>query len=161
MNFWKDDQKILKDYLSRSIIGLGYGIVRTRELVLAKDISPQNAMDSLGIWIGREIMKTLLEKGVAKVKDDDEKLVNSLLKVINLATELDVSVSGDKIKLVVQKCLICPKRVGGYNLEGNTACPVGGIVTGALSYARGTNAIISKNNLQTGEICHIEVDTLK
>ena len=78
------------------------------------------------------------------------------MEVINLAEELDVEVDDDKVKLVVQKCLICPKRIGGYELEGNTACPVGGILTGAISYARGIDP--HKNRLQAAEICHIEMD---
>ncbi|TFF87336.1 MAG: hypothetical protein EU548_10465 [Promethearchaeota archaeon] len=59
---------------------------------------------------------------------------------------------------MVQKCLICPKRVGNYDLEGNTACPVGGLLTGAISYIRGIDPTITKNRLQTGEICHIEME---
>ncbi len=115
-------------------------------------------MDALSIWIGREIMKEMLDKKLIKVSDSDEKLINALMGVINLAEELDVDVDEEKVRLVVQKCLICPKRIGGYDLEGNTACPVGGILTGAISYARGIDPHITKNRLQAAEICHIEMD---
>lgn len=121
-------------------------------------VSTQDAMDALSIWIGRELMKEMLDKHIISVRDDDKKLINALMGVINLAEELDVEVSEDNVKLVVQKCLICPKRIGGYDLEGNTACPVGGVLTGAISYARGIDPYITKNRLQTAEICHIEMD---
>lgn len=100
----------------------------------------------------------MLDKKIVKVTDSDEKLINGLTTILNIADELDIEVSEDKIKLVVQKCLICPKRIGGYDLEGNTSCPVGGLLTGVISYARGTDPMITKNRLQTGEICHIELD---
>jgi hypothetical protein len=142
------------------IIGLGHGLIKTRDFILNKDlgVSTQDAMDSLSIWIGREIMKAMLENKLVSIKDSDETLINALMGVINLADELDVEVSDDKVKLVVQKCLICPKRIGGYDLEGNTACPVGGILTGAISYARGIDPSVSKNRLQAAEICHIEME---
>ena len=148
------------DFLNKTIIGLGYGLIKTRDFILNKEmgISTQDAMDSLSIWIGRELMKTMLDKKLVKVKESDEKLINSLMEVINIAEELDIDVDDDKVKLVVQKCLICPKRIGGYELEGNTACPVGGILTGAISYARGIDPHITKNRLQAAEICHIEMD---
>jgi hypothetical protein len=142
------------------IIGLGNGLIKTRDFILNKElgVSTQDAMDSLSIWIGRELMKTMLEKQLVTVKDTDEQLINGLMAVINLAEELDVDVTDNHVKLVVQKCLICPKRIGGYDLEGNTACPVGGILTGAISYARGIDPNVTKNRLQTAEICHIEMD---
>jgi hypothetical protein len=115
-------------------------------------------MDALSIWIGREIMKEMLDKKVIQVSDSDEELINALMGVINLAQELDVEVTEQRVSLVVQKCLICPKRIGGYDLEGNTACPVGGILTGAISYARGIDPHITKNRLQAAEICHINMD---
>jgi hypothetical protein len=142
------------------IIGLGHGLIKTRDFILNKElgVSTQDAMDSLSIWIGREIMKSMLESKLVSVRDSDESLINALMGVINLAEELDVEVNNDRVKLVVQKCLICPKRIGGYDLEGNTACPVGGILTGAISYARGIDPTVSKNRLQAAEICHIEME---
>jgi hypothetical protein len=158
--FRRKEKQPAYNYLSRSIIGLGYGLVKSRDFILNKEmgVSTQDAMDSLGIWIGRELMKAMLEQNVVSVRDSDEHLVNALMRVINLAEELDLEVTDDQLKLVVQKCLICPKRIGGYDLEGNTACPVGGILTGAISYARGIDPYVTKNRLQTGEICHIEMD---
>ncbi|MHA1520654.1 MAG: hypothetical protein ACTSRK_10775 [Promethearchaeota archaeon] len=151
-----------ENLINRVIIGLGYGLVKTKDLILNKEmgIAPQDAMDALSVWIGREIMKELLEKNIVKVADSDEVLVDALTSVINIAEELDIDYNHaeKKLKVIVQKCEICPKRVGGYDLEGETSCPVGGLLTGALAYARGSSPLIAKNHLQTGEICHIEID---
>ncbi|QEE18100.2 hypothetical protein DSAG12_03938 [Promethearchaeum syntrophicum] len=147
-----------KSFLNKAIIGLGFGIIKTRELILNDATDTQSATDALSMWIGRELMKEMLEQKLVKVSDSEEKLIGELMKVINLAEELDLNVEENKLKVVVQKCHICPKRVGGYDLENNTACPVGGILTGAIAYARGSDPIVSKNHLQTGEICHIEMD---
>lgn len=147
-----------KNFLNKAIIGLGLGLIKTKALILNDVTETQDAMDALSLWIGRELMKEMLDQKIVKVSDSEEILIGELMKVINLAEELDLNVEDNKLKVVVQKCRICPKRVGGYDLEGNTACPVGGILTGAISYARGSDPIVSKNHLQTGEICHIEMD---
>lgn len=153
-------KKNKQPYLNKFMIGLGYGLVQTRELLLNTEsgINPQYAMDGLSNWIGRELMKSMLEEKIVKVTDPNEKLVDKLTKVIDLAEDLNINVNDKNINIVVQKCRICPKRIGGYNLEGNTACPIGGILTGALSYAHGNVNTIAKNHLQTGEICHIDVN---
>ena len=152
--------KEASEFINKTIIGLGIGLVKNRDFILNKElgVSTQDAMDALGIWIGREIMKTMLDKGIVSVRDSDERLVNALMEIISVADELEVTVQDEQCKVVVQKCLICPKRIGGYDLEGNTACPVGGLLTGAISYARGIDPQVTKNRLQTAEICHIEMD---
>ena len=157
---FRKNRSLERNFISKAMIGLGYGLVKTKELILndARGIGPQDAMDSLSLWIGRELMKEMLEQKIIKVTDTEESLINALMGIVNLAEELDVDVEDNKVKLIVQKCLICPKRVGGYDLEGFTACPVGGILTGAISYARGTDPLVTKNRLQAGEICHIEMD---
>jgi hypothetical protein len=62
-------------FLNKIVIGLGYGLIKSKDLILNQDlgISTQDAMDSLSLWIGREIMKGLLEEKIVKVTDDDEK----------------------------------------------------------------------------------------
>ena len=156
---FKKKKKNTRNYLSKSMIGLGLGLVRAKDLILNQElgISTQDAMDTLGIWIGRELMKEMLEQNYVKVSDANDKLINGLLNIVNVAEVLDVDVKGDKVGIVVQKCLICPKRIGGYDLGANTACPIGGLLTGSLAYAKGIEPTIVKNHLQTGEICHIDV----
>jgi hypothetical protein len=147
-------------FLNRMIIGLAYGLIRNRDSLLTKeyDFTPQDAMDYLSIGIGREMMKELIHKKRVKIDDNDKKLIQKLLKILNIGEQLDLEVYNQKVKMVVRKCLICPKRIGGYDLEGHTACPVGGIVIGAISHIRDTYPRITKNKLNAGEICHIEVN---
>ena len=152
-------KKNTKNFLSKSMIGLGLGLVRAKDLILNQElgITTQDAMDALGIWIGRELMKEMLEQNFVKAADANEKLINGLLDIVNVAEVLDVNVKENKVEIVVQKCLICPKRIGGYDLGSNTACPIGGLLTGSLAYAKGIEPTVVKNHLQTGEICHIDV----
>lgn len=151
--------KQVKDFISSTMIGLGYGLVKTQDLILNKSlgITTQDAMDALSNWIGRELMKQLLNKKLVKATDSNEKIMDALTSVIDIAEELDVDIKDNEIKIIVQQCRICPKRVGGYDLEGNTACPVGGLITGAMNYVRGKTTLVTRANLQTGEICHIDL----
>jgi len=101
------------NFINKTVIGLGYGLIRTRDFILNRDlgITTQDAMDALSIWIGRELMKEMLDKNVVKVRDSDDKLVNALMSVVNLAEELDVEVTAvaieevnlNKIKLLADK----------------------------------------------------------
>ena len=50
------------------------------------------------------------------------------------------------------------KKIGRYDLEGFTACPIGGIIVGALTYVRGLYPEITKNKLEIAEICHIQIE---
>ncbi len=158
--FKKKTGLVDKNFINKAIIGLGYGLIKTRDLIFNQNInvSTQDAMDALSVWIGREIMKEMLEKKLVNVRDNDETIINALMEVINLAEDLDVEVENNNVRVTVQKCQICPKRIGGYDLEGNTACPVGGILTGAISYIKGVDPLILKNRLQAAEICHIEME---
>jgi hypothetical protein len=115
-------------------------------------------MDFISIGIGKEIVKELISQNIVTKDDDDKKLIGKLTEVMNLAEELDIRIVNEKIKLVVQKCLICPKRIGEYDLEGFTACPIGGIIIGALTHVRNSYPEIIKNKLEVAEICHIELE---
>lgn len=158
--FLKKTENLKPNFLNRAIIGFAYGLIKSRDLILKKNFgfTPQDAMDFISIGIGREIVKELLAQNVVNKSDDDEKLIGKLTEVMKLAEELDIRIVNDKIKLVVQKCLICPKRIGGYDLEGFTACPIGGIIVGALTYVRGSYPEITKNKLEIAEICHIQLE---
>jgi len=158
--FLKKTEKSKPNFLNRIIIGFAYGLIQSRDLILKENFgfTPQDAMDFISIGIGREIVKELLAQNVVNKNDDDEKLIGKLTDVMRLAEELDIRIVNEKIKLVVQKCLICPKRIGGYDLEGFTACPIGGIIVGALTYVRGLYPEITKNKLEIAEICHIQLE---
>ena len=44
-----------KNFINKAIIGLGVGLVRSKDLILSQDFGPQGAMDILGVWIGQEV----------------------------------------------------------------------------------------------------------
>ena len=158
--FLKKTENSNPNFLNRIIIGFAYGLIKSRDIILRKNFgfTPQDAMDFISIGIGKEVVKELLAQNIVDKNDDDKKLIGKLTEVMNLAEELDVRIVNEKIKLVVQKCLICPKRIGGYDLEGFTACPVGGIIIGALTHLRNLYPEIIKSKLEVAEICHIELE---
>ena len=70
--------------------------------------------DDSGIIFYRSDKAVTIElkpENVVNENDDDEKLIGKLTDVVNLAEELDIRIVNEKIKLVVQKWLICPKKL--------------------------------------------------
>ncbi|MFW9922697.1 MAG: hypothetical protein ACFFDW_05325 [Candidatus Thorarchaeota archaeon] len=144
-----------KNYINRAIIGLGYGLVRSKDLLLAEGFGPQGAMDILGVWIGQEIVKEMLAQKKITPNVGEEELVDKLLNEVRIAEDLSIKQVGEEIQVTIQNCLICPKRVGGYDLKGDTACPVGGILLGAMSYLKGKTPQIPNVNLKPAELCNL------
>ena len=142
-----------RNYLNKMAIGLGAGLVYARDAILNPDFGPQGAMDVLATWMGQEIAKELLSQKVITPTSSAEEVLEKLLEEIRIAEDLSIEMEDDIAHVVVQNCLICPRRVGGYDLEGNTACPVGGLVRGAIGLVSGKTPQLSKIDLKTGEIC--------
>ncbi len=149
-----------KDYLNKVVIGLGVGLVKSRKL-LNLSFGPQGAMDVLSVWIGQEIAKELLRQKKIKVNISEQELIEKLLEEIRMAEELSFETEDGKSIITIQNCLICPKRVGGYDLEGETACPVGGIIMGAITFVKGESPSLPNINLKPGEYCRISLDLAK
>ena len=146
-----------KNYLNKAIIGLGAGLVKSRK-ILNLSFGPQGAMDILTIWIGQELAKELLTQKKVKAGASEHELISKLLDEIRLAEDLTFEEVEGKSTITIQNCLVCPKRVGGYDLEGETACPVGGILMGALTYIKGESPSLPNINLKPGEYCRISMD---
>ncbi len=144
------------NYLNRVVIGMGAGLVKARDILLHPDIDPQGATDILGSWIGQEIGKEMLRQKLVSPRDPVETILDKILNVVQIAENLEVYFEGDTAHIVVQDCLICPRRVGGYDLEGLTACPVGGVVRGAILTITGKALQMSHIDLKTGDICKID-----
>lgn len=146
-----------KNYLNKAIIGLGVGLVKSRKL-LNLSFGPQGAMDILGIWIGQELAKELLNQKKIKISSNEQEVIEKLLDEIRMAEDLHFENIDGKSTVTIQNCLICPKRVGGYDLEGETACPVGAIIMGALTFIKGETPSMPNINLNPGEYCRISLD---
>ncbi|MFW9832452.1 MAG: hypothetical protein ACFFEK_00500 [Candidatus Thorarchaeota archaeon] len=142
-----------RNYLNKMAIGLGAGLVYARDAILNSDFGPQGAMDVLSTWMGQEIAKELLTQKVITPSSSAEEVLEKLLEEVRIAEDLSIDMEGEVAHVVVQNCLICPRRVGGYDLEGHTACPVGGLVRGAIGLVSGKTPQLSKIDLKTGEIC--------
>ena len=147
-----------RNYLNKTIIGLGVGLVRSNELLLNPDFGPQGTMDVLGVWIGQEIVKEMINQKKIKAGISEKDLVKKLLDEIRLAKQLNLEYTDTKVNVTIQDCLICPKRVGGYDLGKHTACPVGGVLLGALSYIRGETPSLPRINLKPAQYCSLEID---
>ncbi|MFW9929730.1 MAG: hypothetical protein ACFFD1_10095 [Candidatus Thorarchaeota archaeon] len=148
----------IRNYLNKAIIGLGVGLVRSNDLLLNPDFGPQGTMDVLGVWIGQEIVKEMMNQKKIKAGISERELVKTMLEEIRLAEELNLDFTDNSVNVTIQDCMICPKRVGGYDLGKYTACPVGGILLGALSYVRGETPSLPKINLKPGQYCSLELN---
>ncbi len=147
------------NYLNRAVIGLGVGLVKSRNYLLHPEIDPQATMDVLATWMGHEIAKEMLAQKKITPQSGKNKVLEKLLDEARIAEDLTVTFKENKAHITVQKCLICPRRIGGYDLEGLTACPVGGMVRGALNLVTGRSPQITRIDLSTAEFCqfHLEI----
>jgi hypothetical protein len=146
-----------RNYLNKMVIGLGAGIVKARDVLLNDElVDPQAAMDILGTWMGQELAKELLAQKLISPTEKSEVLLEKLLEEVRIAEDLSVDFKDGTAHITVQNCLICPRRVGGYDLEGFTACPVGGIVRGAINFVSGKTPQLSRIDLKTGELCKVD-----
>lgn len=157
--FTKKDPR--KNFLNKAIIGLGIGLVRSKDLILNPDFGPQGAMDVLGVWIGQEIVKEMFNQKLLTLGITEKKLLEILLDELRIAENLGVEYVDDEIEVTIQDCLVCPKRVGGYDLKDDTSCPVGGILIGALSYFRGESPSLPSVQLRPGEFCTLKLKIRK
>ena len=157
MRFFSDKDP-QRNYLNKTIIGLGVGLVRSNDLLLNPDFGPQGTMDVLGVWMGQEIVKEMISQKKIKAGISEKDLIKKLLDEIRLAKELNLEYTDSTVNVTIQDCLICPKRVGGYDLGKFTACPVGGILLGAISYIRGETPALPKINLKPAQYCSLEIN---
>jgi hypothetical protein len=147
-----------KNYLNRAVIGLGAGLVKARGHVLNPEFGPQGTMDVLATWMGQEIAKEMLAQKKITAQTSKNEIIEKLLDEVRIAEDITVDFKENGANITVQKCLICPRRVGGYDLEGHTACPVGGLVRGAINLVSGKSPQISRIKLRPAEICQIEFE---
>ena len=152
---FRKKKNLEKSYINKAIIGLGVGLVRSKDILLAPGFGPQGAMDILSVWIGQEIAKEMLRQKKITPTADEVEVIDKLLNEVQIAEDLIVDPKGNEINISIQNCLICPKRVGGYDLGTDTACPVGGILLGAVSYLKGKTPKLPHVTLKPAELCNL------
>ena len=147
--FMRTGKKI--NLLARFNIGFAYG------LNILAGHGTQAYYNSGCFWAGVELAKALAEEPGWGELALEERL-RTLLERIDLADEIEVVLQGDEALVVVRGCHYCPRRVGGYELDG-TACLLPGLIMGFLSHEIGEKLRFTKETLDwgLGEECKVEV----
>ncbi len=116
----------------------------------------QDLVDTIGKFVGREIGKEMLERGVVNENMSISEIIRKLEgEGFAFGDAVEVSESEDKVEIKIRECNVCPKKVGGYPIR-KTACPVGGIVLGLLeSIKKESLAVIPE--LIPGTVCIITI----
>jgi hypothetical protein len=119
------------DYLHRAFMGLG---AATWELFGRSSQEQTNLFTS---YIGTQIGKLLLEKGLVVRDTPTKELIEILVDELEFGEEYELIEDDGSVTLVIKKCNVCPKKVGGPAFE-TTVCPIPGIVRGAIDVVKGT-----------------------
>ncbi|MCG3219092.1 MAG: hypothetical protein KAR35_08810 [Candidatus Heimdallarchaeota archaeon] len=160
MRFFRRQSKrdASKDYLNRMVIGLGAGLVKARAFIINEDFGPQGTMDVLATWMGQEIGKEMLDRNILTSNSTYEEIIEKMLNELNLADEISTQFTNDEARIVVKECLICPRRVGNYDLEGYTSCPVGGLIRGVINSISGKSPQLTSIDYNPAEECEVKIN---
>lgn len=124
------DNKI--EYLHRTFMGLGAAI---GELFGKSSQEQTNLFTS---YIGTQIGKLLLEKGVVTRDTPVKELIGTIADELEFGGEYEIVEDDGMVTLAIRKCNVCPKKVEGFVFK-TTVCPVPGIVRGAIDVVKGTS----------------------
>ncbi len=144
---WPPSERRL-ELLNSIIIGFMVGL---ESLLPGK--TTQAVVNVVGYAVGREIMKHLTrsEGQPASLEELEDALVSS-----GLAESLRFELEDDgSVTVTIDGCLICPKRVGGYEFEG-TACPWGGMLAYMIGQVLGKQ-LSAQARLTPGETCKVRL----
>ncbi len=139
------DNKI--EYLHRTFMGLGAAI---GELFGKSSQEQTNLFTS---YIGTQIGKLLLEKGIVTKDTPVNELIEIIADELEFGGEYEVIEEDGMVTLAIKECNVCPKKVGGLAFE-TTVCPVPGIVRGVIDVVKGTSGE-GYAKLKPGEECKI------
>ncbi|MEA1893668.1 MAG: hypothetical protein U9N36_00415 [Euryarchaeota archaeon] len=139
------DNKI--EYLHRTFMGLGAAI---GELF---GRSSQEQTNLFASYIGIEIGKLLLKKGLVTKKTPVKDLIRIIADELEFGGEYEIVEDAGIVTLVIKECNVCPKKVGGLAFE-TTVCPVPGIVRGVIDVVRGVRGK-GYAKLKPGDECMI------
>ena len=104
-----------------TIIGCCYGIYR----VVGR--GAQATVNLVAWHIGYELRRAFKPRSDSLLEALDE-----FVKWLDLGDRVEARLEGSELLVVVEGCHVCPKRVGGYEIEG-TACPVPGLLLGFIA----------------------------
>ena len=124
------DNKI--EYLHRTFMGLGAAI---GELFGKSSQEQTNLFTS---YIGNQIGKLLLEKGVVTRDTPVKELIGTIADELEFGGEYEIVEDDGMVTLAIRECNVCPKKVGGLAFK-TTVCPVPGIVRGVIDVVKGTS----------------------
>jgi predicted hydrocarbon binding protein len=135
------------DLLNAVIIGMLVGVYQ----VVGRG-GTQAVINMAGEYIGREILQF--------AKDHNEPIENleqfrAFLIRYKLAGDIRFIDEQSGIRVIVEKCRTCPKKVGHYSFDGS-ACPWGGIMIGAFTTILQQNFSYAAR-LVPGEVCEISI----
>lgn len=119
------------DYLHRAFMGLGAAIWE----LFGK--SSQEQTNLFTSYIGTQIGKLLLEKGLVARDTPTKELIEILADELEFGEEYEIIEDDGSVTLAIKKCNVCPKKIGGLAFE-TTVCPIPGIVRGAIDVVKGT-----------------------
>jgi hypothetical protein len=124
---------------------IGY-MVGTREVIGRG--GAQAIANLAGEYAGRELIRFARQQGESLASIED---LAAYVRKESLASQMAFTDTEQGIDVSIAECHICPKKVGHYQFDG-TACPWGGILTGALADILGVSFACS-TQLTPGETC--------
>ena len=135
------------ELLNAILIGFMVGIYD----VLGKG-GTQAVVNMAGKTVAAEILHFARDKGepIKSLQD-----FSDFITKYNLAGNVDFYRTPQKTYVRISECKTCPKKVGHYQFDGS-ACPWGGILSGALSEIQ-NEPYSSASRLTPGEQCIIEI----
>ena len=142
----------MADYAALRLVNamvIGY-MVGTREVIGRG--GAQAIANMAGEYAGQELVKFARQQGQSIESIGD---LVAYIRQEGLANQVVFEEHQDELQVKIAECYICPKKVGHYQFDG-TACPWGGILTGALTYILDATFSCS-TRLTPGEICTLHL----
>ena len=138
----------MTDYAALRLVNamiIGY-MVGTREVIGRG--GAQAIANMAGEYAGRELVRFAREQGEPTQSVDD---LVAFFRKEGLTNQMTFAEAEGELRVRISECYICPKKVGHYQFDG-TACPWGGILTGAFQDITGATFSCS-TRLTPGETC--------
>jgi len=136
-----------RDYLHRTFMGLGTAVSE----LFGK--SSQELTNLFTSYIGAEIGKMLLEKGLVSRDMPIPELIGVLARELEFGDRFEITSSAGSVTLKIVDCNVCPGKVGGETFA-TSVCPIPGIIKGAIDTVKGTSGE-GYAKLKPGEGCEI------